>query len=522
MKSIFLKFCMIASFIVMVDSCSKDALADLNVDPNAVTDIDMQYLFTLGTLRVGGEYENTRALMLYAAPMIQHTASTAGYFSGDKYFYNSGYSGAYMERQFTDVIRLLSQVISKTNGDAKQANLNAAATLVRSFNMHRMTDLYGDIPYTQAGYGLENQENWFPKYENQKDVYTALVKDVKAARDKLNAAGGSLGKQDPIYGGDIAKWKKFANSLLMRIGMRMQKKDEATGKAVFTEAFTSGGITSNADNGTIKYLAGPQGVNRNGLNDGYWNTYKYSNDCKLSKTFVDWMVTNKDPRLMIVSGGTGTPADDKTWNVDPAAQKGMPNGYTSANIKPVLSAADAAAFDKDGNRIFSMLNLKYLDWQDPYILITAAETELLCAEAAVRGWITTNAETHFNNGVTAAINQWTAFDPSFARSAADVTTYISGRKFAAANTADRLKLISEEYWAATWLDDIEAWSNWRRTGIPALVPTKDPNREEANEIPRRLRYWESEAGSNPANYKTAVDRMGGDKFMTKMWWDGGN
>jgi hypothetical protein len=172
--------------------------------------------------------------------------------------------------------------------------------------------------------------------------------------------------------------------------------------------------------------------------------------------------------------------------------------------------------------MFSMLNLKYLDWQDPYILITAAETELLCAEAAVRGWITSNAETHFNNGVTAAINQWTAFDPSFARSAAEVTAYIAGRKFGAANTADRLKLISEEYWAATWLDDIEAWSNWRRTGIPTLVATKDPNAEEGATIPRRLRYWENEAGSNPANYKAAVDRMGGDKFLTKMWWDGGN
>ena len=81
MKNIFLKFSMIIALFVMVESCSKDALTDLNVDPNAVTDIDMQYLFTLGTLRVGAEYENTRALMLYAAPMIQHTASTAGYFS---------------------------------------------------------------------------------------------------------------------------------------------------------------------------------------------------------------------------------------------------------------------------------------------------------------------------------------------------------------------------------------------------------------------------------------------------------
>jgi hypothetical protein len=506
----------------MVESCSKEALADLNVDPNAVNDIDMQYLLTLATLRVGGEYENTRVNMLYAAPMIQHTASTAGYFSGDKYFFNAGYSGAYMERQFTDVIKLLSEVISKTKGDASKSNIFAVATLVRSFNMHRMTDIYGDIPYTQAGYGLESQENWFPKYENQKDVYAALVKDVKEAREKLSATGTNLGNQDVVYGGDITKWKKFANALLMRIGMRMQKKDEAGGKAIFAEAFTSGTFTSNADNAYIKYLAGPQGVNRNGLNDGYWNTYKYSRDCKLSKTFVDWMKVNNDPRLMIVSGGVGNPDDDKTWNIDPIAQKGMPNGYTSSNIKTVLTAAEGTAFDANGNRIFSMLNLKYLDWQDPYILITHAETQLLIAEAAVRGWVTSTPETHFNAGVTAAVNAWTAFDPTFARSAADVTKYIADRKFTAADNTGKLRLIGEEYWAASWLDDIESWSNWRRTGIPTLTPTKDPNSEEGATIPRRLRYWQNEAGSNPANFKAAVDRMGGDLFLTKIWWDGGN
>ena len=509
---------------VLITGCKKSELVQLNVDPNAVSEIDMAYLVSLGTLRIGGEYENTRANMLYSATMIQHSASTAGYFSGDKYFYSSQYSGAYMERHFTDVIKLFSQAINKTNGITSEANINASATILRAFDMHRMTDMYGDIPYEQAGRGLESQDNWFPKYDNQKDVYTALVRDIKAARDKFSATARSLGVQDFLYGGDITKWKKFANALLMRIGMRMQKKDPATGKAVFAEAFASGAFTSNADNAFIKYTAGPQGVNRNGLNDGYWNTYKYSLDCKVSKTFIDWMVANNDPRLMIVSGGTGDPANSSTWNTVPASQKGMPNGYTSNNISTVLSPADAAAYATAGvgNKIFSMLNLKYCDWDDPYALITYGEVELMCAEASLLGWITTNAETNFNNGVTAAINSWTSFDASFARAPALTTAYIASRGFAAATTANKLRLIGEEYWAATWLNDIESWSNWRRTGYPVLIPTNDPNREEANLIPRRLRYWENEISTNPANYKSAVDRMGGDKFMTKIWWDGGN
>lgn len=514
--------------LLLSQACDSDKLAELNINQNAVTDMDMSYLLATATLRIGGEYENTRANMLYAATMIQHTASNAGYFSGDKYFYNAQYSGAYMERHYTDVIRLYSEVIQKTASDPNLVNLNAVATILRAFDLHRMTDLYGDIPYLQAGNGLQGEDNWFPKYDNQKDVYAAIVRDVKAARDKLSPTAKALGAQDVIYNGDVAKWKKFANALLMRVGMRMQKKDEATGRSIFSEAFTSGTFTSNADNGTIKYLNGPSGFNRNGLNDGYWNTYKYSRDCKISRTFINWMKANNDPRLMIVSGGIGDPtAAPSTWNTDPAAQKGMPNGFNATTILNgnTLTEAEKEEFRRPGvaRNMFSMLNLKYLDWEDPYYLISFAETELMASEAAVRGWISANAEEKFRSGVTAAITAWTAFDPSFVRSTAEISSYIAGRKFGEASNPEKLRLIGEEYWAATWLNDIESYSNWRRTGIPALTPTSDPNRfKQINEIPRRLIYWESEISSNPANYKAAVDRMGGDEFTTRMWWDGGN
>ena len=516
----------ITSMVLVFVSCAKD-ITELNVNKNAATDIDMAYLVSTGTLRIAGEYENTRANMLYAATMIQHTASTAGYFSGDKYFYNAQYSGAYMERHFTDVIRLFSQAIEKTKGDANLANINSTAVILRAFDLHRMTDLYGDIPYTQAGYGLvEGDKNWFPKYESQKDVYASLVKDIKAARDKMSSSAKSMGNQDFLYGGDITKWKKFANSLLMRIAMRMSNVDASTAASVYKEAQASGAFSSNADNAHIKFAAGPQGINRNGLNDGYWNTYKYSTDCKISKTFIDWMKANNDPRLTIISGGIGSPNLEvpTTWNTKVEDQEGMPNGYTPSNIAAALSTDKADAYKKltsQANRIFSMLNLKYLDWEDPYILLTYGEVELMNAEAALKGWLTTSAETHFNNGVQAAIQNWAGFDASFTRTKADIDTYIAGRGFAAASSANKLKLIGEEYWAATYLNDIESWSNWRRTGFPVLKPTNDPNRFEVNEIPRRLIYWESEISSNPANYKIAIDRMGGDKFMTKVWWDGG-
>lgn len=524
MKTIYKITGLLLAATLTFTSCDEQSLLDLNVDPNSVTEMDMQYLFSLATLRIAGEYENTRANMLYSATMIQHTSSLAGYFSGDKYFYNAQYSGAYMERHYTDVIRLYSHVISKTDGVPSETNLNAAATIMRIFDLHRMTDLYGDIPYFQAGRGLEGEENWFPAYDNQRDIYYDMVDQLKAARDRFTPNARSLGVQDFMYGGNLEQWRKFTNSLLMRIAMRMSNVDPAKAREVFVEANSSGAFTSNQDNGVINFSTGPFGVNRNGLNDGYWNTYKYSRDCKISKTFMDWMIENNDPRLMIVSGGLGNPEDPSTWNTDPSAQRGMPNGYNSTTILNVLTPSEIEEFTSPGvgNRMFSMLNLKYLDWDDPYWLISYAEVELMKAEAALLGWINTDANTHFANGVAAAINAWVDFDPSFARSTSEINDYITGRGFSAASLEDKLRLIGEEYWAATWLNDIESWSNWRRTGYPILEPTQDPNRFEANEIPRRLRYWEAEIGANPENYENARARIGGDFLMTKTWWDGGN
>ncbi|MDR7131085.1 hypothetical protein J2X69_003444 [Algoriphagus sp. 4150] len=513
---------LLASAMLFSTACSEDALLDLNIDQNSATDIDMAYLFSLGTLRIGAEFENTRVSMLYAATMIQQIGSTSSYFSGDKYFYNAAYSGSYMESHYTGIMRLFQQVIAETADDPTMANLNAATTVLKVFDLHRMTDIYGDVPYFQAGKGLQGEENWFPAYDNQRDIYSAMVEELRAARDKFTESALPLGAQDFVYFGDLNKWRKFSNSLLMRIAMRMSNVDPTLAEEVFLEANSSGAFTSNDDIAFIHYETGPQGINRNGLNDGYWNSNKYGRDCKVSATFLDWMVENNDPRLMIISGGTGDPDDPTTWNTDPAVQKGLPNGYNSTTIRTVLSPADTADFRARGNRIFSMQNLRYFDWEDPYYLQSYAEVELMKAEAALKGWISSSANEHFSNGVAAAINAWVEFDPSFSRTPEIISEYIAGRGFASASDENKLKLIGEEYWAATYLNHIESWSNWRRTGYPELSPTQDPNAFEGNFIPRRLRYWENEIGSNYENYTAARERMGGDLFATRVWWDGGN
>ncbi|MCX8472568.1 MAG: SusD/RagB family nutrient-binding outer membrane lipoprotein [Sediminibacterium sp.] len=505
-------------------------IAGLNIDQNSATSIDPSYLISTGMLNIGGEYENTRCVNIHASQFIQHTATTTTTWAGgDKYWYNMQYSGAYMERHFTDVAKYFSNAIDLTKDKPTLVNINAIATIIRAFDLHRMTDIYGDIPYNQAGYGLQNPANWFPTYQSQQDVYTAIINDVKAARDKLAPTSATVNafpaNQDFIYSGDILKWKKFANALLMRIALRMSKVAPTVAQGVFIEANNSGTFDSNVDNAFIHYAGNPSGINRNGLSDGYLGVTNYLNtqNIRISKTFVDWMKTNADPRLLIICGGIGTPMQNPTSvNIAVDSQRGLPNGFVDANLRQNLSSNLQPLFDVNQYNIFSFPNYKCFDWTDPYYLITYSETQFMKAEAAVNGWISTDATTHFVNGVTAAIKNWVSFDPNFTTADANISSYINGRGFAAASNTDKLRLIGEEYWAATYLNDIESWSNWRRTGYPVLVPTMDPNATELpNAIPRRLRYYETEKSANEANYLKAVQRMGGDLFATKVWWDGG-
>jgi hypothetical protein len=295
----------------------------------------------------------------------------------------------------------------------------------------------------------------------------------------------------------------------------MSNVDPATAQSVFTEAASNGTFTSNADNAFFTQVLGNGGdINFNGTSLAMSNAAGGGgdNNARISKTFMDWMNANNDPRKMIVTGGIGNPfASPSTWNTDPDAQVGLPNGYNSTTITDVIP-------DFETFQDFSFINPRIIDLDDPSPFISYAETELMMAEAALKGWVSSDAATHFANGVKGAMESWAAFGVDVP-SADVIDAYIAGRGFADASEADQYRLIGEEYWAATYLNHTEAWANWRRTGFPVLTPTSDPNNDTNGTIPRRLRYSEGEIGSNPDNYAAAIARQGEDRMTTRMWWD---
>ena len=519
MKDTIKRLSYLVALLFVFSGCSEDELIDLNVNPNASDDIDMEFLFAKGTIAItenGGMF--IRAQHIYAGNMIQLNADVDAFPQGDKYFYNAGYSGAMWDAYYGDAIKQLTHVVDRTSGDADQSNLYAMALTMRTYVLFRLTDMYGDIPYQQAGRGLNGQENWFPAYDTQQDIYGFIVNDLREARGLLSASGENLGAQDLVFGGDTGLWKRFINSLLVRVGMRLTKIDLALARSIVEEAAgdSNGLISSLAEDAFIVHQPGSSG-RQNGITTPLVQSEVYARNMRPSATLIDWMANGNDPRLSIISGGTGDPFDLGTWNT--SQHVGLPNGL-DGNTAPQYAIDQgliANAADYTIN-LFSFINPLIMDVDDPAYLLSYGEVELNLAEAAVRGWnVGGSATEHFEAGVRAAIDKWVAFDGSLAVASATTDAYLAGIDFA--NAANQLELIGEQYWAAQYYDGIEAWYNWRRTGFPALTPISYPGNYTGGTIPRRLQYSESEIGSNPDNYSQAINRQGADNFTTRVWWD---
>ena len=279
------------------------------------------------------------------------------------------------------------------------------ARIIHANALMIITDTYGNIPYDEAGKGYIDQ-NSFPAYQDQQTVYQGIISELKNAADGLDAAKAS--NADVLYNGDIAKWKKFGYSLLLRAGMHLSEVDPATAQSTVAAAFAGGVILANADNAAVRH-------DGNNLNNtaNVLNTTEAANFF-LAKPFVDALKGNNDPRLKAIairyvgaSSGSGqTPAVGTT---DPANQYGLPMGSTDGEAD--LSGATLPGGGK--RYAYSQLDRRRMaKTTSPLFIVTAAQNNLLLAEARLNDWITTGTvEEYFTNGIKAHMDQLVAFDP---------------------------------------------------------------------------------------------------------------
>lgn len=514
-------------FCVM-GSCTKD-FDKINTDPIAYDKEkwDPNYTLSSSQLFYTGSfdfaYDTWRGNLIYSATMMQGLSTVISYWAGDKYLLNEGYTAAYWGNgtvgAYIEQVRNIQDVVMNTKGKPELNNLYQIARIWRAVIFARLTDLYGDVPYSEAGIGYY-EKIYKPKFDKQQDIYNDLLKEVDEAVAALKTDGDRV-FGDVIYKGNIDKWKRFGNSFLLRLAMRLVKVDEAKAKQYATKAVANT-LASNTENAYISHDESGSRVtqNRNSqvlLGDGGQECYYV----KWSNTFIDFLKKNNDPRLGQVAVTKLYLKDDvKVQNSDyisnAAVQKGMPNGKDlSSDPKYRIGSDPSFTTFPD----YSSPNPKMIKRNGVTFILTYAETELLRAEAAQRWGIGGSAAEHYKNGLKASITYLNQYDPELAVSDA------LAESFAVANPYDAskgLEQINTQYWAhtITMLDFYETWANWRRTGFPKLTPVNYPGNATSGTIPRRFPYPSTEEAINGENFKAAAAAVpGGDNLAGRVWWD---
>jgi hypothetical protein len=493
-------------------ACTHD-FEEININPNAPTTVPVDYLLGQSQLLLTGSASGPaskawRANFGYAACLIQQMSSVdATFYKGSFYTFLAENNSAFFDNSYTFAVKSMVNLVDVAAKDPKDVNVLSMARIIRVMEFSRTTDMYGDIPYFEAGKGFIDA-NFSPKYDPQQQIYMDMLKELEEAGNAFTEAQYIPKAADYIYGGDLNRWKRAANSLMLRLAMRMQKADPANAQLWAKKAIDRGLITSNEETIAVKFsntgaeinsnpnswILGPSGSNITNIPNA---------GVQWAKTLIDMMKARQDPRLPVM-------AMLKNGNNTPAAQRGLPNATDAVG----LAALEEKNLDNYSRPATNMMSISA-----PWIYMSYAEAQLLKAEAIERGWATGSAKAAFDAGQTAALAQMSVMGGNI--TPAQITAYATQNPYPEAGTlAAKMNAIHTEVYllSAGTLNHIEGWANWRRTGYPVLTPVNYIGNDTNGQIPRRLRYPLSEEGINP-NFATAIQRQGPDVYMTRVWWD---
>lgn len=519
MKNINKKFVIIPLLLAcMVFSC-KD-LTELNENPNGVGAETVNPNLVLPTVL-------TEAAKLYVnlgyqniAGVVQHTQKDA--WSSEHNDYDWG--GDQSWNGYYDVLR--NNDLVYTRAVALNFEFHQGVALVmKSFMFGLITDLWGDAPYTNALKGEAGAvDDILPAFDTQDKIYAGVIADLEKANTLLSKSKadyeGIVDNVDVFYGGDPAKWRKMANSLLLRYYMRLSAKQPDIAKAGIEKIVANAAqypiITSNAEDATMGFPGNSEADSwpANTVIDASGSNYRR---IKMCATLVERLQTLKDPRLGIWANkveiplvvdpkqpaGTDKIVDGKRiLSPDKVGAALIDTDPEYVGLPPSFSALPSAynlnptPGQTSFNPHVSFLNNIYKAAKGPLLrarLISAAEVNFILAEAALKGWAAGVAKDRYEAGVKASMQTWTVGDKYDA--------YIATPGVAFDNT---LKQIIEQKWIASWTAATEAWFDFRRTGLPALKAGAAAKREV---LPLRFYYMQDELRINKANAESAVSKL---------------
>jgi len=513
---------MVTALCLLTGMAGCSDFSDTNIDPERLTEDKLNYNLMFTSVQVyvyGTDWEVWRNSMIYISTMLQHTASTESYWNGDKYTYSSGYNSAYWDRILPNGIRNSIDVINKWKDDDAYYAEVQMMRIMKVILFHRLTDQYGDVPYSEAGLGYISGVG-YPKYDDQQSIYQDMLKELKEAAEALSTVSGSqIASADLMYKGDVVKWRKFAYSLMLRLGMRLSKVDPSAAQTWVNTAVSGGIFESNEDNGIIEH---PDGVETDNSIDGFAKIIAHEdpNAYRLSESFVNLLKNSNDPRLPFIATVCENPSlkiGSGSWQIGDSTfskQLGMPNGYDTNNEATDISHAPNWTGNKNDYSVISRYTFSRRD--APTFVLTHAENQLLLAEAAHRGWISGSAKDYYNAGVTAGMEQFSQFGIT-GISSSRIDQYLQENPF---EETKALEQINVQYYIVTFSDEYETFANWRRSGYPVLKTVNYYNNVTNGTIPRRFTYPNAESSVNQTNYLNAVGKLkNGDTMTSRVWWD---
>lgn len=380
---------------------------------------------------------------------------------------------------YTGPLMNLQTVLNSTTlsgAEGPIVNQLAVAKILKAYYIWHITDRWGDVPYSEA---LKGGDNFKPKYDPQEVIYDSLFKSLDEAVAMI--VPGNISASDIVYGGDINKWKRFANSIHMLMALRLSEVNATKASAEFNKALTAGIMTGNGDNFTYKHLA-------DAANQSYWYGQVVVQNREwwaLTETLVNYMDPATDPRLPVYGKrNTG------------GIFKGLPFGTT-------VGLPNTTGVSLMGTAIYAQ--------NSPIYLVTYAQLLFAKAEAAKRGWIAggdTEAKANYDLAIEQSVRQWTGGTTGLAA--------LMAAPGIAYDPANAMKQIGMQRWVHLFMHGYEAWAEWRRTGYPDNLVQPG-----GVAVPTRHSYPANEVFNNEDNYNDAVQRQfgGNDGLYGKVWWD---
>lgn len=510
------KYILAGAALLFSWGCDED-FVEINTNPYVVTAIDPALLFAGAQRTHLGTWEAEHTIVQQFVNPYNQGATLGFNFNEDI----DGVSNPKWNDSYPSVIRNMVQAINLLGENTERVNLLSMIRIWKAQVFMGLVDEYGDVPYFDAGKAVSDVI-FSPVYDDDAAIYEDLEKELREAIAALNSSADFV-SADLFYGSNsenptgnaadqVAKWKKLGNSLLLRLGMRYSKANASKAQSIVADAFAGGVMASNADNAYVKYdgTLYTQTTNNNLRNFSHFN---YA-----AEPFVNQLKSTDDPRGKFIVANFADPAavaNDLDPDTNLANQFGVPVGVNNTELADPNGPYRGA---RAGGLNYSQMNIWIVaSPAAPDFWMTYAQTSLLLAEAAVRGWVSGDAQTYYENAIRADMEVYELYPETTPISDADITTYLA-EPGVAYNATDALELINTQYWIVNLRNGTEAFANFRRSGYPALSPNTSNNNLNGG-FARRMSYPDREASANAENYAAAASAMGGDNLVGRVFWD---